>query len=126
MRGDGHSITANRLEFLDSDHEVSQSYRDSNFVQLIDVLLGATRDCLDATTIKRHRIRVAEHWLPLMERLTDDARRRNRRSSYGYVGRCNVSFFPAPGSPAARASDFYVGRPLRLAHLEQGSLFSLD
>ena len=124
MRSDGHRVAADGVEFVDSDHNVSAAYRESNFVQLVDVLLGATRDCLDLTTAKRHRVSVAEHWLPLVERLTDDSRRKNRQSSFGYVGRCNVSFFPVPGrSDRACSSDFYVGRTPRLANRGQGQLF---
>jgi hypothetical protein len=124
MRRDGHSVGADVIELVDSDHDRSGAYRDSNFVQLVDVLLGATRDCLDATSKRQHRLSVADHWLPLVQRLTDDRARRNRRSSYGYVGRCNVSFFPAPyESIGPRPSDFYVGRTLRLANRGQEALF---
>jgi hypothetical protein len=122
MRSDGHRVAADVVELVDSDHDVSAWYRESNFVQLIDVLLGSTRDCLDLTTAKQHRLRVAEHWLPLVQRLTDEKKRKNRSSSYGYVGRCNISFFPAPNrGHQMRASDCYVGRSPRLAADGQGA-----
>lgn len=124
LRRDGHRVAAEVMELVDSDHARSSAYRESNFVQLIDVLLGATRDCLDARCQKQHRLQVAEHWLPLVQRLTDDRARRNRQSSYGYVGRCNISFFPAPGRlHDPRPSAFYVGRRPRLADRGQGTLF---
>jgi hypothetical protein len=93
---------------------------ESNFIQLIDVIIGATRVCMEAGTGRQYPRALAEQWLPLIERLTDPSRRWNRNSSYGYVGRCNLSFFPkvwlsalqlAEDEERARSSFYQWRRP---------------
>ena len=124
MRSDGHRVARRRRRVCGLRPQRQRRGPRKQFRSTCRRTSGATRDCLDLTTAKRHRVSVAEHWLPLVERLTDDSRRKNRQSSFGYVGRCNVSFFPVPGrSDRACSSDFYVGRTPRLANRGQGQLF---
>jgi hypothetical protein len=57
MRRRGLRIATDSVALIDSDHEVSESEMESSFIQLIDVILGATRLCLDATNGKPHPAR---------------------------------------------------------------------
>lgn len=118
------------VSFVSSDHHCSSDPVGSTFVQLADVIVGATRVALDATTTKAHQLEVARAWLPIVERLCDESRRRNRNSRYGYLGRCSISFFPKPlinrfgdDDPESR---FYVGRRPALCDIAHGEQLALD
>ncbi len=109
-----------RIHFIDTDHHKEENFAsESHFIQLIDILLGATRQCLDYTSDKPGLVQVAETFRPLLERLTDPRRASNPRSRYRYWRRCCVSFFPSTelrpgeleGIERAR-SRMYKERPL--------------
>jgi hypothetical protein len=119
------------VQFSTSDHRSEGADPlFSHMIQLCDLVLGATRVCLDATTGKEHQLRLARMWLPLVDRLTDPRQARNRNSRYGHVGRCAVSFFPKQTlgfSGAAQlkepsASLFYSTRRPRLLREPAGQL----
>lgn len=121
------NIAAEKVDFVNSDHAVSGQPIDSTFVQLADVIVGATRLALDATTTKHWQVSVATDWLPLVQRLCDERRCRNPKSRYGYVGRCSISFFPTPRFRFAHdeswlRSAFYVNRRPALADTASGQL----
>lgn len=113
---------SDRVHFIDSDHRKEQAFpSESHFIQLIDILLGATRECLDYTSKKRGHVEVARVVLPLLERLTDPKRVSNPNSRYRYHHRCSVSFFPSIRLPLdelrtiKRArSRIYIERSLRI------------
>jgi hypothetical protein len=119
LRGEGLPVAVDRIVLVDSDHAASDSRTTSTLIQLIDVILGATRVCLDATTTEQHKLRLASEWLPLVEGLTASGRRRWRSNDhFGHVGRCNLSFFPMRSLTLAQlndpevrlSSDFYSER----------------
>lgn len=99
-------------------------------VQLTDVILGATRQCLDATSQNRRKTEVARHFLPLVWRMTDPDQHRNPRGRHGQGGRCTVSFFPKHGLTREQLEDphergranLYVRRRPALLDTEQLSL----
>lgn len=105
LRSEGLRVATDEVALVDSDHAISGSPAASNAIQLIDVVLGATRVCLDATTRKPYQVKLAYEWLPLVERLTDRRHRWNSKSRYGHVGRCNLSFFPSLPLTADELSD---------------------
>jgi len=117
-----------RIQFCDSNHNLpGVDARDSTMIQLTDLLLGATRLGMEATSVQAHKVAVADHWMPLLERLTDERRYRNPNSRFRHVGRCSVSFFPSRAlSKAELACDidrarsrFYVSRRPRLLDRHQ-------
>jgi hypothetical protein len=84
-----------QIEFIHSDHREESNYADhSHFIQLIDLILGATKQCLDMTSNNPYKIEVAAEFFPLIERLCNEVSRRNKKSRYAHVNRCTVSFFP--------------------------------
>lgn len=117
-----------RIHFIDSDHHKEQEFpSESHFIQLIDILLGATRQCLDYTSDKPGLIQVAETFQPLLERLTDPRRASNPNSRYRYYRRCSVSFFPSTALRVDQLntiervrSGIYINRPLHMARVRSG------
>lgn len=105
----------------------------SHFIQLSDIIVGATRYIFEDVGSGRNRDRAAAPLIPLIERLTCPKRSHNRNSRYQHVGRVNVSFFPRTSvsardweDPIARAkSCFYSNRPIRDRHRKQDT-FQLD
>jgi hypothetical protein len=94
-----------------SDHRTAgDNWRSARLLQLTDVLLGATRQCMEDTSARDHARQVAGAWLPVVERLTDPRRRTNRNSRYAHVGRLDLSFFPSRALTTAELDD-----PLRRA-----------
>lgn len=92
------------IRFLNSDHRHENGHEThSHFLQLIDVILGSTRQCLDDPNNKEGCIEVAKNeWLEMMKRLTDGET--NVNSSFNYIGRCSLSFFPK-SSPKRSGTD---------------------
>ncbi|WP_324718108.1 hypothetical protein U7230_07560 [Carboxydochorda subterranea] len=124
----GIVFESERIHFIDSDHTKEQVFpSESHFIQLVDILLGATRECLDYTSEKPGPIEVATAFAPLLERLTDPKRAFNPNSRYRYYHRCSVSFFPSKElalselNTLERArSRIYIERPLRMIHGRSG------
>jgi len=85
-----------RIEFIESDHRKENKFPVHNhFIQILDLILGSSRMCLDFTSDNKYQINVAVHFLPMMERLVDSKRRLNINSRYRYYKRCSISFFPS-------------------------------
>lgn len=108
------------IKFIDSDHAKEKDYPDdSHFIQLIDIILGSVRQCLDCTSTKEGITEVAKEFLLLFERLTDKRRCNNPYSRYRYYKRCCIAFFPSRklttkdlADPWKRIqSSFFVQRP---------------
>lgn len=115
-RDNGVRFDSPRLAFADSDHR-REDLRpdDSRLVQLVDVILGSVRQCLDCPSIRPEALELGDKMLPLMHRIMSG--RRNVNSSYHYVNRCSVSFFPSSplsleelDDAAARARSGFVRR----------------
>lgn len=120
---------SDKIKFIDSDHDKEEDYPDdSHFIQLIDLILGSVRQCLDCTSTKDGIIEVAKEFLPLVERLTDKHRYNNPNSRYRYYRRCSIAFFPSKkltvkdlGDQWKRIqSSFFVQRPSLLAEKLSG------
>jgi hypothetical protein len=80
-----------RIEFIDSDHRKETLHPEhSHFIQLADIVLGATRQQLDFTSEKKYKMEIAEHFRGFLESIMSGRNKRN----YDYYRRCNISFFP--------------------------------
>ena len=84
------SFNNKEIDFIDSDHKKSLDNR-SHFIQLIDLILGATRNCIDYS-LKDDRGKLSEKISDLIQRLIKSPN--NIKSSYAYVGRQKIEFFP--------------------------------
>ena len=120
-----------RVQFLDSDHRVSTDPH-SHFIQFVDLILNCVRCCRDyspdsnelktALVLKSHE---------LVKRLIKSPS--NVRSSYKYVGRLKIQFFPRhdvkslnEGSlvyELKRFDSLYTNRELRIENRGQLLLF---
>ncbi len=93
-------ITRDEVQFIDSDHRKSNSV-ESHFIQLIDILLGATYVCLHGNT-NPNKNAIGSKFKPMMEILLDRTKSPNGKSFIGryyhennYFKRAyQVSFFP--------------------------------
>jgi hypothetical protein len=101
------TFSKDKIEFVDSDHRIETRYKKaSHLVQLSDVLLGAVQHAhLDWQAVyhpkkdPKKRICSAKDELgmrlhPMLERMCCPDQRKNVNSRYGYVGRCQIGFFP--------------------------------
>lgn len=112
------SFASNCIYFIDSDHYKETNFtEESHFIQLIDLILGATCQCLDANSNKDGCGEVARIFLPLIERLNGV---NNPNSRYDYFKKCGLSFFPKKHLTLEQLNDqwervrsgFYQNRPL--------------
>ncbi len=118
------------LEFIDSNHHISEVL-DSHLIQYIDLLLGLTYNCLHASAthdkVKELTLRISG----VVHRLINAPS--NVRSSYRYVNRLCVDFFPKHcigtehdlSSRCLRLDSFYKKRPLTIYDLHQPDLFDI-
>lgn len=90
-KDDKISFACHEIEFIDSDHRKSSNVY-SNFVQFIDLLLGCMRNCIDYTSTNSDTVAISEQSLPVVTRLIEKPN--NINSSYKYVGRQKIEFFP--------------------------------
>ena len=96
-----------RIEFVDSDHQKEEKFhKASHLIQLSDVLLGAVqhvhqdwqaihhpmKDPTNRVCPAKDDIGMRVH--PILERMCCPDQRKNVKSRYGHVGRCQISFFP--------------------------------
>lgn len=85
------SFCCNTVEFVDSDHKKSENEY-SHFIQFIDMLIGCVNNCLEHTSTNKDKEALSDKCLPLIERLIEKPS--NKNSSYKYVGRQKIDFFP--------------------------------
>lgn len=92
----GIEFLTDRIEFIVSDHlEPDHPHPDeATFIQMVDTMLGAMRQCIENSSRKKGKHELAEVVLPLMERITNPKLRNNPNSSYNHQRRVSVSFFP--------------------------------
>ena len=130
----GISFAEANIRFIHSDHEKETKFkRASHAVQLCDVLIGAIQHAHLDTQLIHHpnwdvtkrkfpeRDRLAELFHPLLAPMLDPKKAQNVNSRYGYVGRCNLAFFPSRALSAAEFEDpftraqstFYRAEPLK-------------
>ncbi len=123
------SFGCSEVIFVDSDHKKEAACSQaSHFIQLCDILLGATMYGLEAHNPRPGRDLAFESFRPLLERINCPKQSRNINSSYKHVGRASVSYFPERplteeelNDPFLRAqSTFYKGRRLKLLEERAG------
>lgn len=84
------------ITFVNSCHNKEAKFKPvSHFIQLCDLLLGATRFVFEDIGSHAARDRAVKPIVPLLERLNSSKRFRNVNSSYNHVGRCSLGFFPS-------------------------------
>jgi hypothetical protein len=128
-RDDKVQINTSTITFLDSDHRRSNR-RESHFLQFIDLIVNSFRQALDYESKDPLKEELARAASPLLRRLLEKPG--NVRSSYKYVGRLKVEFFPKhdlknlnPNTPEydlKRWDCFHTNRMLMLAEKGQGLL----
>lgn len=110
------------VTFVDSDHRREQKNSSaSHFIQLCDVLAGASRYLLENHSPSEARDFASRPFLPLLERINCPKQSLNVNSRYRHVGRASISYFPSRPleeheleDPFVRGlSTFYKGRTLR-------------
>ncbi|MBI4823292.1 MAG: hypothetical protein HY805_03565 [Nitrospirae bacterium] len=114
------------INFINSDHKDS-SNQYSNFIQFIDLLLGCVRNCIDHFSKDDDKEKLALKSLPIIERLIEAPN--NVSSSYNYVGRQKIEFFPKHDLKnldersieyqSKRMASFYAGRKLKIKEKAQ-------
>lgn len=123
-------FSADRVQFIDSDHRKEPAFpKDSHLIQLADLILGASRVCLDGGCDNQRKRAVAEQMIPLLQRMMSG--KRNINSSFKYVDRKSISFFPSKQIKLGTAADdaerlrsgFYRSREFLILR-DQLSLFS--
>lgn len=117
------SFDNKNILFVDSDHDKEKKFpEESHFIQLTDLVLGATVQCLDAGKNRDGCNEIAEMFIPLVERLNDVNRINNPNSRYDYCRKCGVSFFPRCKLTGRQFEDkwerlrsgFFLNRPIIL------------
>lgn len=69
------------IYFIESDHRKEKNFpKESHFIQLIDLVLGATKQYLDAPNDRPGCNEIGQMFLPLIERLNDENKSNNPRS----------------------------------------------
>lgn len=112
--------------FVNSCHEKEEKHpKASHFVQLCDLLIGATRYAFEGVGRNDARDRAAAPLVPLLERLNCSKRCANVNSSYRYVGRATLTFFPKIELKEEEMDDTFARgrsgffRDRRMAHVEK-------
>lgn len=117
------------VTFVHSDHRREEKNPSaSHFIQLCDVLAGASRYVLELHNRSANRDIACQPLVPLLERINCPERSLITNSSYRHVGRASISYFPSRPleeheleDPFARGlSTFYKGRKLMFLERDQG------
>jgi hypothetical protein len=115
-----------QLTLITADHRREPTWpKQSQLVQLIDILLGGFSQCLDCTSTARGCTEVAHELQPIVQRLTENPKNKNSR----YYKKYSMSFFPSQqlnmqelASMERQKNRFYTARRLKIVDLEQGLL----
>lgn len=116
------------ITFIDSDHRNPQGQHESHIIQLSDLLVGLTSECLDYTSHKPAKTLLGKKFYPLLERMINHPK--NTRSSFGHYRKYLISFFPSEKltleeiqNHFRRAqSGFTTGRSMSLSEKATGQL----
>lgn len=146
-----HSIHANSnkieicndcIEFIDSDHKKSKQV-ESHFIQLIDIILGATKVCFHNDAEKYEKRKIGYEYKPIMEILLNNKQLDSGKwvgpyYSSLYYRKYSISFFPKKcinkfeavksldgnsRSIHERDNMFFRNRPVYVTDPEQKNLF---
>ena len=111
-----------RIVFLDKDHEKSNR---ANFIQFIDMILGAMVNMFHNSTENEHKVKLTDDFSELTKRLIESPD--NPRSYYckNYYKRMNISFFPDKliGSNSEEINRFFKTRDMVFLNRQQVKLF---
>jgi len=124
------SFGCTSIQFIDSDHDKS-GVAESQLIQYIDLLLGLTMNCFHASSRSKKAVELTMAILPIVERLS--TKPGNVNSSYRFVNRLAVDFFPKHkigsddnmSNQALRLDSFYKDRQLRIREVKQPELFDM-
>jgi len=137
------SIVDKNIDFLDSDHRISRK-DESIFIQLVDLMLGATYFCLHNPSSANNKIEIGRTIRPILEVLLDRKKAEYSNAFMGileskYRRTYQVSFFPRkkinldsdlkqldvflnPQNDSSSRNNFYFHRDLLLDHTTQAGL----
>ena len=138
------SIVDKNIEFLDSDHRISGK-DESIFIQLVDLVLGATYFCLHNPSSANNKIEIGRAIRPILEVLLDRKRSEYNNAFIGkyyeskYRRTYQISFFPRnkinldsdlkqldvlgnSQNESSSRDNFYFNRDLLLDHTTQTGL----
>ncbi len=93
------SILPETIEFIDSDHRISKK-QESNFIQLLDLALGATFCCLHNPSETEYKRKIGRAFKPALLELLDRKQASNSGAWIGeyykskYYRTYQISFFP--------------------------------
>jgi len=83
------------IRFIDIDHQTEERFpTESHFMQLLDLILGATRQCLDNLIRTDGCVELGLMFLPLIEQLNDGKMAYNPYSRFSLYRQCSLCFFP--------------------------------
>jgi hypothetical protein len=90
-------VTANSVEFIDSDHRLTSSNPQlSNLIQLVDLTLGMSRQCMEMPSKKPQRNEVSQLILPTIEKITTGHQSTSVSAGLSINSTFSISFFPHP------------------------------
>lgn len=118
------SFKTEKIEFIDSDHHISGSYR-SHLIQYIDILMGAIFNALhwESKDEKKENLALTIH--PLLKRMMRNPN--NKNSSFTHYNRKVIDFFPSRRlnefSDFPMNGTFYKNREIRIDRKYQQRLF---
>jgi hypothetical protein len=108
---------SSKIQFIGKDHNLNER---ANFIQLIDLILGVTRNSFDNTTNDKFKIKITDDFIGLVKRLSKYPNNINSHYCPNSSRRMNIDFFPErklnPKSDlyeyAKYRDQFYKDRPL--------------
>ena len=95
MSDDRIDFKSNAFCFVESDHRAEPKNKDdSQFIQLVDLLIGSISHCLDLPTqSSKGKDEVAKVILPLLKDILGSVH--SKRSRFDYFRKYDVSFYPS-------------------------------
>ena len=95
------------IEFVECNKQNPGPREITEFIQIIDLLLGSIRQCYDFTSKKRWMIKTAQVIRPLFASISDKFRYRER-SKFGIANRGYISFFPSKKLSVDELEDIHL------------------
>lgn len=112
----------NKIRFLDKNHKVNNR---GNFIQLIDSILGATRNCFDNSCTNEFKVKLTTDYSELIKRLVEYPDNPNSKYCKDYCKRMNLDFFPK--KILDTHSEYYdLEKRMNMFHKREGELAFLN
>lgn len=86
-------FTTDEITFIDSSHKISKS-PDSQLIQFVDLILGLSCNAIHDDATNKNKIELTYRILPLISRILDKRKNRNKNSKYNYFNKQVFTFFP--------------------------------